>query len=549
MKFLHLNPFLTLCITLILAFNFACQQQSEPSIAQPNILLIVADDLGYADLGCYGGDIETDHIDKLAEEGIRFSRFHTSPFCAPTRAMLLSGNDNHIAGMGAQGVVTDRFGYEGHLSDRIVPIPALLQMVGYHTSMAGKWHLGLKPENDPSQKGFMRSFVTLEGAANHYDDQGVFDRTPKSLYTEDGARATWPKGAYSTDFYTDKLIEYIDDAKQDGKPFFSFAAYTSPHWPLQVDESHWKKYEGRYDNGYEVLKQERLKSLKAAGMIPEDAVLPPNHPKITPWDSLTAEEQKIEARKMELYAGMVDNLDDNIGRLINHLKAIGEYDNTLIILMSDNGAAAEDFYHHPYFAPFIQEHFNNTYENMGQANSFISYGPQWAEAGSSPFRWHKGYATEGGINTPMILKYPGKTFKNSIHHGFVSLLDLAPTFYELAKVDYPSTFKGRAVYPLLGTSLVGFLENRQDYIHDKEDVFMLEHSEQILVRQGDWKLVNTTEPFDTSNFELYKIDEDLAELKDLKDTEPMVFDRLKSLWEEYAREIQYYSGKGEQKEN
>ncbi len=355
----------------------SCSDSSQKNKAdqRPNILLLVADDLGDADLGCYGGDIETPNIDNLAAAGLRFSRFYTSPLCAPSRAMLLSGNDNHIAGMGRQHLRTSEFGYEGMLTDRVATIPQVLRNAGYHTYMAGKWHLGM---DNPHLKGFEHSFVLIGGGANHYDDQGFMADTPVSLYTEDGQPARWEGGNYSTDFYTDKLIEYIDRHQGDRKPFFAYAAYTSPHWPLQVDESYWKKYAGRYDDGYEELKERRLESLKNAGMIPEDAVLPPNHEMVKPWDSLTAEEMKKESRKMELYAGMVDNLDLNIGRLIQHLKHIGEYENTLIVFISDNGAAAEDFYYHEYFGPFIREHFNDDYESMGKPNSFISSGPQWA---------------------------------------------------------------------------------------------------------------------------------------------------------------------------
>ena len=315
-------------------------------------------------------DIETPNIDYLATNGIRFSRFHTSPLCAPTRAMLLSGNDNHIAGIGRQGLQTSEFGYEGRLTNRVVTIPALLKNAGYHTYMAGKWHLGDTPESNPHQKGFEHSFVLIGGAANHYDDQGLSKNNPISHYTEDGKTAKWKEGNYSTDFYTDKLIEYIDLNKEDNKPFFAFAAYTSPHWPLQVDEKYWRKYEGRYDDGYEKLKERRLESLKKAGMIPENAVLPTSHKRVLSWDNLTIKEKMKESRKMELYAGMVDNLDHNIGRLIQHLKNIGEYENTLIVFMSDNGADGRK----DKFGPFIREHFNDDYEMMGKSNSFISYG-------------------------------------------------------------------------------------------------------------------------------------------------------------------------------
>ena len=248
------NFSLLLLLSLFLSSCSKNQKESTSEKSRPNILLIVADDLGYADLGSFGGDIDTPNLDELARQGLRFSRFHTAPLCAVTRAMFLSGNNNHIAGMGVQGLNTDVPGYEGHLSDRIVPFPALLQKAGYSTFMAGKWHLGLRPEDNPHQKGFEHSFVLLESSGNHYSSKGIWEENPISPYTEDGLETTWVEGEYSTDVYTDKLISNISQSQKENRPFFSFAAYTSPHWPLQVDEKYWKKYEGRYNDGYEALK-------------------------------------------------------------------------------------------------------------------------------------------------------------------------------------------------------------------------------------------------------------------------------------------------------
>lgn len=526
-------------LLVVIGTLISCSETKEKiqEDSRPNILLLVADDLGYADLGCYGGDIETPNINNLAAQGIRFSRFHTSPLCAPTRAMLLSGNDNHIAGMGIQSNQDNGFGYEGKLTNRIVTIPALLKANGYHTYMAGKWHLGRDSLSNPFSKGFERSFVNIRGAGNHYDDQGIFTEDPISQYSEDGNPATWNNGDYSTDFFTDKLIEYIDFNKEDKKPFFCFAAYTSPHWPLQVDEKYWKKYEGRYDDGYEKLKERRLESLKNAGMIPKDAVLPPNHDRVTPWDSLSLDEKKKESRKMELYAGMVDNLDSNIGRIIQHLKDIGEFENTIIVFMSDNGAAAEDFYYHEELGPFIREHFNADYETMGQPNSFISYGPQWAEAGSSPFRHYKGLTTEGGINAPMIISGPNIERNNEIHDEFVTLMDIAPTFYELAQVKYPEKFERNEIYPLKGNSLMPFVSGKSEQIHPSEYVFGLEHNNLAMIRKGDWKITNIMSPFLEENFKLYNLSQDLAELNDLKESEPEKYKEMLEEWRKFSNEV------------
>jgi arylsulfatase len=513
----------------------AFKDNSLPS--RPNILLLVADDLGYSDLGCYAGDIETPNIDGLASRGIRFTRFHTAPLCAPTRAMLLSGNDNHIAGMGNMFVANSDFGYEGRLTDRIATIPALLRTAGYHTYMAGKWHLGKDSLANPARKGFEHSFVNLLGAGNHYVDTGFGPQNPVTPYTEDGKPVSWPNGVYSTDFYTDKLIEYIDINKDDKKPFFVFAAYTSPHWPLQVDEEYWKKYEGRFDDGYEKLREKRLESLKKAGMIPADEQLSQLHDSVVPWDSLTPEQKKKESRKMELYAGMVDNLDYNIGRLIQHLKDIGQYDNTLIVFMSDNGAAGEDFYNHPNFAAFLHEHFHNDYDNMGKPTSFVSYGAAWAEAGTSPFRYFKGYTTEGGINTPMILAGPNIERHHEISDVFATVMDIAPTLYEVAGVEYPETFQGHAIYPLRGNSLIAYGSDKADEIHPPEYVFGLEHDNFAMIRKGDWKITSVLKPFRENNFELFHLSDDLAEGHDLKLREPEKYNEMIGEWRAFSRDI------------
>lgn len=317
--------------------------------ARPNILLLVADDLGYADLGSYGGDVSTPNIDALADRGVRFSQFHTAPMCAPTRAMLLTGNDNHVAGMGIQGgggALAGRPGYEGHLSERVVPFPRLLRDAGYHTYSVGKWHLGTAPEHSPTAAGFERSFQLLQGAGDHFSDIALSGRDSISTYWEDGAYGAWPEGGYSTEVYTDRLIEFIEDGSEDGRPFFALAAYTSPHWPLQVPDEDLELYRGRYDMGYDRLRELRFESLQGAGIIPVDHQLPPRLDWIAPWEDLTEEERRVESRKMELYAAMVENLDRHIGRLLGYLDERGMLDNTMGRLRgTDDGPGGQDLGH------------------------------------------------------------------------------------------------------------------------------------------------------------------------------------------------------------
>lgn len=527
---------IVILLTAILTGEQLTAQNKVVNRDKTNIVLIVADDLGYGDIGCFGGEINTPNIDKLASSGIKFSHFHTAPMCSPTRAMLMSGNDNHIAGVGAQSFFSPAFGYEGNLTDRVITIPMLLKDAGYHTYMAGKWHLGTDPSVDPYEKGFERSFTLLHGAGNHYTNKSALS-AKNSTYTEDGKVTSWNDGDYSTDFYTDKLISYIDSNRDDQRPFFVYAAYTSPHWPLQVEKSYWEKYRGVYDSGYEELRKKRLSTLIENGIIPEDTELPELHSTVKPWDSLTAEEQKRESRKMELYAGMVDNLDYNIGRLVDHLKSIGEYSNTLFVFMSDNGAARRDFINSDKYKHLL-DYYNNDYENMGEANSYVSYGPQWAEAGSAPFRYFKDYATEGGTNTTLIMSGPQVNSKSSFDKSFTTVLDLAPTFYDIADISYPTSYGGKKLeYPLRGKSLLPYLSGGDKQIHSSDYVFAIEHYGNAMVRKGDWKITNFIKPFDIKNFKLYNIKEDPSEQFDLKERYADKYDELISEWRAYVKEV------------
>ena len=514
---------------------------SESAIAdkRPNILLIVADDLGYADLGSFGSNIATPNIDALAAEGLLFTQFHTAVMCAPTRAMLLSGNNNHVAGMGRQsvnGILGDpQPGYENHLSDRIIPFPRLLHAGGYHTYMAGKWHLGKAVEHSPRAAGFEHAFTNLSGAGNHWDAVGFEEGG--STYRQDGELTKWPDGRYSTDFYTDQLIEYIDGNRGDGKPFFAFATYTSPHWPLQVPEDELDLYAGVYDAGYDVLRESNFKSLKAAGIIPQSSTLPPRNEAITPWEELDTNQRHRESRKMELYAAMVTNLDGHVGRLVEYLKKHDLYDNTLIIFMSDNGAAAEDFYNDPKYGSYMdytRAHYDNAYKNMGKPDSFVSYGAQWAEAGSAPFQRYKGYTREGGITAPMIISGKGVASKGRKSSVYLTVMDLAPTFLELAGLNYPDD--GLVQAPL-GESINALLTGKSEHVHDQDYVTVQSHGGRAMLRKGKWKLTNLDQPFDESKMELFDLEADPGETKNLAGAKPEKYQELLDLWREERRKM------------
>jgi len=508
----------------------SCAEKEIKNPAPPNILLIVADDLGYTDLGCLGSEIATPNIDRLAARGTLFSRFHTGPLCGPSRAMLLTGNDNHIAGVGVQNMFTGHWGYEGYITDRVKTIPQVLKSAGYQSYMVGKWHLGRRLHQQPYRKGFEKSFSIAEGGSNHYNNTGFQASVPTTTFLEGDREVQWPEGAYSTDFFTDKMIEYIGDSTPS-RPFFAYAAYTAPHWPLQVNDSYREKYEGRYTEGYEQLRSDRFERIQQLGLLPDTLSLPPLSTSIKSWSALSTKEKKTEQRKMELYAGMIDNLDDNIGRLLAHLEKIGAIDNTVIIFLSDNGPSGDDFFHHPAFKDFIQSKYDNSYENMGSPTSFVSYGAPWAEASSVPFKGFKGHSTEGGILTPLIISLPGAA-KGNINHVFTTIQDIAPTIYEMAGIDMSSWED--ITYPLLGTSLLP--SAKQVTPHGADYVFGVEHINKAFLIKGDWKIVSQTLPFKEDLFELYNLKEDILESRDLKSKHPEKFQEMLQEWEKFAEE-------------
>lgn len=586
---------------------------------RPNILYIMADDLGYSDIHAFGGEINTPNLDTLVQSGHLLTNHHTGTVCAITRAMLVSGTDHHLVGEGTMGAPNDERaglpGYEGYLNDSALSFAQLLKDAGYHTYMAGKWHLGSgivgvdKGGKTPDQWGFERSFALLGGAAsNHFAHEAAGSKN----YTEDGnyvqpgqpgGAGVAPSAFYSTDFYTQKLISYIDSQKADGKPFFAYAAYTSPHWPLQVPEPWLHKYSGRYDAGYDAIRNARLARQKGLGLIPQDFNPYPGAPETLAqspatanfgtagakylnavngakqgsvdygkgkvnksWNSLSALEKKAQARYMEIYAGMVDNLDHNIGLLIQHLKDIGEYDNTFIVFQSDNGA--EGWPIDSGADPKATDEANATepvYSTLGTDNGLqaarrLQYGLRWAEVSAAPFRLTKGYAGEGGVSTPLIVHLPGQTTSGTTQRVFTHVTDNTATFLDVAGVTLPSTpapaaidaatgidknkgkvvYQGRNVYPITGKSLLPLLQKSSaGPVHTEPFGDEAYGRAYLFSADGRWKALWTeppTGPLD-GHWELFDVSRDRGETTDLSAQNPEVTDQLTKQWREYMARV------------
>jgi arylsulfatase len=518
-----------LLLTLIIIISTSLVNAQDH---RPNIVMIIADDLGYADIGIHGSIIRTPNIDALADEGLLFTQFHASPLCATTRAMLLSGNNNHVAGLANQGlfpgpVIPGLAGYENQMAlDRVATLPKLLTQAGYRTYMAGKWHMGESLDASPYAAGYQRSFALKFGAGSHFRGTGV-RKTSYKKYFEDNTHADWPEGAYSTEFYTDKLISYLEQDNDSDTPFFMVAAYTSPHWPLQVPDEDLDLYEGEFLMGYDELREINFENLKKANIIPESSTLPPRNPNIKPFDGLSEKDQYRESRKMQIYAAMVENMDRHIGRLLDYLRDNDLYDNTIIVFMGDNGAAPEDLYHRgpPFITGYIQANYEESTERMGKIRNFVSYGPQWAEAGSAPYLMHKGYPSQGGIVAPMIIRGPGIGRKGEYTDQYFTVMDFMPTYLDMLDIDYPED-----KVPMMGETALDFLAGDTDRVHDDDYVTIFNHTQRSFLRQGDWKLMTYERPFDERNFKLFNLADDPGETTDLSNRYQEKYTELLSLW-------------------
>lgn len=514
---------------------------------QPNILLILADDLGFSDIASFGGEIETPSLDQLAGEGVRMTDFYAAPTCSPTRAMLMSGTDNHLVGLGTMAEVLPfakslqgRPGYEGHLNGRAHSLPRLLKDGGYVTYMAGKWHLGKADDQGPHAWGFDRSLTLLEGGASHFKPlPGSTVRVENVSYREGGKPVELPENFFSSDFYTDKLIDYIESGRASGKPFFAYAAYTAPHWPLHAPEAYIDRYRGRYAAGYEAIRKARIERLKRLGLVdPQFVAAAPASVPSPQWQQLDAAERALQARKMEVYAAMVEHLDMNIGRLIDYLKRIGEYENTLIVFMSDNGAAGED--HAKGYSPG-DGRTDDSLANIGRRGSNINYGYRWAEVSATPFSLVKGTTAEGGIAVPTIVRLPAAMGGDGgrILHGFGRVDDLAPTFLEVAGLPLPGdSYRGESRAPMTGRSLLAMLAGGQA---DTPRQVAGELFGQAYVRDGDWKLVAARAPHSGPplpdrpyEWKLYNLAEDRGETTDLAARHPQKVEELKAQWRRYV---------------
>jgi arylsulfatase len=481
----------------------------------------MVDDMGWTDIGSFGSEIETPNLDRLAQQGVKFTNFYVSVSCSPTRSMLLSGNDNHIAGLGNMGEMLapeqrGQPGYEGHLNKRVTSFAEVLRASGYHTYMAGKWHLGQEPEYLPHGRGFERSFALLYGGASYWSDRfGMMaEHEPFAAYVLDDKRLDeLPKDFYATRSYTDFLIDAIRKNRGDGKPFLAYLALTSPHDPMHVPEPWLSKYRGGYDDGYEVLKARRAAAAQRMGLVSDSAKTPDRYRMVEAWESLGKEEQALSSRGMEVYAGMVDNMDHHFGRVVNFLE---EYP-------SNRGSK------------WLAQ-FDNSIDNLGHPMSHYSYGMGWASASAGPLDLFKMTVGEGGIRSPMLVAGPGVKGGRQVG-AFSYVWDIMPTMLDLAGIAHSEEYQGRKVEGMRGRSLKGVLTGSKQAVYDADEFIGGEMQNGKWMRQGDLKAVSVAPPYGPGTWHLYNVADDPGETRDLAKEQPETLKKLKAAWDRYAEDV------------
>lgn len=545
---IRLPALLALAVTLV-----SCGGGDEPASTvdapgsagtgdtRPNIVYILVDDLGFADLSVFGSEIQTPNIDSLARSGMILTDFHTSLACSPTRAMFMSGTDNHVAGLGVMSPTgredqAQAPGYEAHLNFRVASLASLMSDAGYNTYMSGKWHLGDTVETGPVARGFKRVFASFDGAAHLGGLSWDGPELPGLASYWDGEDVVnVGDDFYSTHDYTERMIGFIEQDRDDNKPFFAWLAYTAPHWPLQAPPESIAPFAGRYDEGYTALYAERYRRMQQLGWIDADATMP-DHDWEQPWNELSDEDQRIAARRMEIYAAMVVDLDQYIGEFVDYLRSIGEYDNTLIVFSSDNGAEPNRRELAAPLSDWVAACCDNSYDNLGAADSYVMYGEDWATAGTVAYRRHKGTAFEGGIRVPAFASLPGVIESGQVSDALMTVMDLMPTFLELADAEHPgSTYQGREIAPIQGRSVMPVLRGESSEVHPPEHVIGWELYGHRAVRQGDWKIV-WDEAAEEPEWMLFDLASDPAEQNDLAAANPEKLAEMTGAWDQYAEE-------------
>ena len=506
---------------------------AEP--ARPNIVLILADDVALMDFSAYGGEAHTPNIDTLAEQGVLFANFHTTPMCAPSRAMLLTGMDHHLTGVGTIPEVLPpehrgQPGYSMHLEQGIKTIAARLQPLGYRTLMTGKWHLGHGPGQLPNHHGFERSFVLDASGADNWEQRSYLPFYETAPWFEDGEPATLPEDFYSSAFIVDKMLEYIEETPPSDQPFLAYLAFQAVHIPVQAPREFSDNYRGVYDAGWQALRNARWERARDRGLVPADAPLAPMHPALADWDGLSDDERKLFSRRMEVNAGMIEAMDHHIGRLMDYLQMRGLYEDTLFIVTSDNGPEAADPGDSASMRLWLKlvGYDATSIETMGERGSYGFIGPAWASAAAGPSDLFKFYSGQGGLRVPLIIRGP-RIAPNSLQPAFSIAADIAPTLLDLLQQPAVEVMTGRSLAPLL--------RGEADRVYPPDMPVGIETAGNAALFRGDYKLLRNLAPFGDGEWKLYNLAKDPGETRNLAAEEPALLAQLQQDYADYAQRV------------
>jgi arylsulfatase/uncharacterized sulfatase len=509
---------------------------------RPNIVLILADDLGYTDLASYGSEIHTPNLTQLAQQGISFTNYHTGANCAPSRAMLLTGVDSHRSGVPniPEMIPPEQAAYShysGTMGHNVVTVATLLQDAGYHTYLAGKWHLGNSPDQLPSRRGFERTVALGASGADNWEQKPYLPIYKKADWYADGEEYQLPEDFYSSRFLVDKSIEFIDSNRGDGRPFFAYVPFQAVHIPVQAPQEYIDRYEGVYNDGWTALREERLARAIALGIVPTGS--PMVTMASTPsWDDLSPQEQAYEAKRMAVYGAMVEAMDFHIGRLVAHLKSIGEYDNTIFIFSSDNGAEA--------MGRAVQNSWLNRrglasqgysvdYDTLGLKGSFNAINPGFASAAASPLAYYKFYLGEGGLRVPMIIAGEALAIKNQLSNASAYVTDVTPTILALTGVESPSSrYGGRLIEPIIGRSLLPLIDGSAEAVYGPDDAVGFELAGHGALFMGDYKIVFNRGTQGDGRWRLFNIVTDPGETNDLSAANPAQLQLMLGRYQQYV---------------
>ena len=536
---------------------FAQSQTIDSNAKRPNILVIMGDDFGFSDIGVFGSEISTPNLDAIAKDGRILSNYYTHPVCSPARSTFLTGVDNHIAGIGTmyENIApnqVNKTGYETYITDRVVTVAELLRDAGYNTMLSGKWHLsgkGFENGTGPADRGFEQSFTLIQSGANHFT-YGPYYPGGHPTFLNNGKIVASPNATkYSSELYTDIMIDYLNKSKDSGKPFFAYLSYQAAHTPFQAPAEYIKKYEGVYDAGWDKIREQRFEKQKELGIWPANMTLPKSYPPLPNWNSLPEEERKLRSQILAAHAGMIEKTDSEIGRLMQFLQDVGQYDNTLIMFTSDNGGSEPSDSPvkisglegtDPEVIEQFSTGFNQSVTAAGSKDSYWGYGWQGALMSNTPHSGVKSTFFNGGIRPPFVIKEPNSanTPELEIVKSFVHVSDMTPTFLEYANVTHPgSEYNGRQVSPMMGKSTKALLNGTAERIHADEEIISAEMFGNRVVLMGDWKARSNIMPAGDGQWKLFNIAQDIREATDVSQEYPEIFKKMTSAYDKWAEEI------------